>query len=227
MPAMDWQAFGLSVRLAAIVAAMLLAVGLPVAYWLSMTRFRGRFLVEALVSLPLVLPPTVLGFYLLTLLGARSPIGRWWTAWTGHGLAFSFEGLVVASLVYSAPFTVQPLAAAFSQLDPSLRAASSVLGASPLRTFARITLPLSIEGVLAALVLTFAHTIGEFGVVLMVGGNLPGITRTVSIAIYDDVQALRYDEARATALALLVLSFVLLAGVYAIRRRPWAAVTLG
>jgi molybdate transport system permease protein len=223
---MDWQAFGLSMRLAAIVAAILLALALPLAYWLSVTRFRGRFLIEAVVSLPLVLPPTVLGFYLLVLLGARSPIGRWWIAWTGHGLAFSFEGLVVASLIYSLPFAVQPLAAAFAQLDPSLRAASAVLGASPLRTFARITLPLSIEGVLAALVLTFAHTIGEFGVVLMVGGNLPGVTRTVSIAVYDQVQALQYDQAQATALALLVLSFGLLAAVYAIRRRPWAASTI-
>jgi molybdate transport system permease protein len=220
---MDWQAFGLSARLAATVSAILLALGIPLAYWLSVTRFRGRFLVESIVSLPLILPPTVLGFYMLTALGARSPIGQWWMSWTGHGLAFTFEGLVIASLFYSLPFAVQPLAASFSQLDPALREASAVLGASNVRTFFRITLPLSIEGLLSALVLTFAHTIGEFGVVLMVGGNLPGVTRTVSIAIYDDMQALRYDEARATALALLVLSFGLLAAVYGIRRRPWAA----
>jgi len=220
---MDWQAFALSVRLAATVSAILLVLAVPLAYWLSVTRFRGRFLVESVVSLPLVLPPTVLGFYVLLALGARSPIGRLWMEWRGHGLAFTFEGLVIASLLYSMPFAVQPLAAAFAQLDPSLRDASAVLGASPWRTFLRITMPLSIEGFLAALVLTFAHTIGEFGVVLMVGGNLPGITRTVSIAIYDDVQALRYDEARATAFALLLLSFLLLAAVYGIRRRPWAA----
>ncbi len=220
---MDWQALGLSVRLAATVSGLLLLLAVPLAYWLSVTRFRGRFLIESLVSLPLVLPPTVLGFYLLVVLGARSPLGRWWIDWRGHGLAFTFEGLVIASLVYSLPFAVQPLAAAFSQLDPSLRDASAILGASPWRTFIRITLPLSLEGFLAALVLTFAHTIGEFGVVLMVGGNLPGITRTVSIAIYDDVQALRYDEAGATAFALLLLSFSLLALVYGIRRRPWAA----
>jgi molybdate transport system permease protein len=220
---MDWQAFGLSVRLAATVSAILLVLAVPLAYWLSVTRFRGRFLVESVVSLPLVLPPTVLGFYVLVALGARSPIGRLWTQWFGHGLAFTFEGLVIASLLYSLPFAVQPLAAAFAQLDPSLRDASAVLGASPWRTFLRITMPLSIEGFLAALVLTFAHTIGEFGVVLMVGGNLPGITRTVSIAIYDDVQALRYDEASATAFALLLLSFLLLAAVYGIRRRPWSA----
>jgi molybdate transport system permease protein len=220
---MDWQAFALSVKLAATVSAILLVLAVPLSYWLSVTRFRGRFLVESVVSLPLVLPPTVLGFYVLVALGSRSPIGRLWTEWFGHGLAFTFEGLVIASLLYSLPFAVQPLAAAFAQLDPSLREASAVLGASPWRTFLRITMPLSIEGFLAALVLTFAHTIGEFGVVLMVGGNLPGITRTVSIAIYDDVQALRYDEASATAFALLILSFLLLAAVYGIRRRPWAA----
>jgi molybdate transport system permease protein len=222
----DWQAFALSARLAAIVSAILLALAVPLAYWLTVTRFRGRFLVEAMVSLPLILPPTVLGFYLLTTLGSRSPIGRWWMEWTGHGLAFTFEGLVIASLFYSLPFAVQPVAASFAQLDPSLQEASAVLGASPLRTFLRITLPLSREGLLAALVLTFAHTIGEFGVVLMVGGNIPGVTRTVSIAIYDAVQTLEYDDAHATALVLLLVSFGLLAAVYGIRRRPWAAAPL-
>ena len=220
---MDWEALWLSVRLAAIVAAILLLLAVPLAYWLSVTRFRGRFLIEAIVSLPLVLPPTVLGFYLLVAMGARSPIGRLWIDWTGQPLAFTFGGLVIASIFYSLPFAVQPLAAAFAQVDPSLRDASAVLGASPLRTFLRITLPLSVEGLFAALVLTFAHTIGEFGVVLMVGGNLPGVTRTVSIAIYDDVQALRYGEAHVTALVLLLLSFALLAAVYGVRRKPWAA----
>jgi molybdate transport system permease protein len=220
---MDWQALWLSVRLAGTVAAILLVISVPLAYWLSVTRFRGRFLVESIVSLPLVLPPTVLGFYLLVAMGVRSPIGRVWSDWTGEPLAFTFGGLVVASIIYSLPFAVQPLSAAFAQVDPSLRDASAVLGASNLRTFLRITLPLSIEGLLAALVLTFAHTIGEFGVVLMVGGSIPGVTRTVSIAIYDDVQALRYGEAHVTALALLLLSFALLAAVYGIRRKPWAA----
>jgi molybdate transport system permease protein len=219
----DWQAFALSARLAAIVSVILLALAVPLAYWLTITRFRGRFLVEAAISLPLILPPTVLGFYLLTTLGARSPIGRWWMEWTGHGLAFTFEGLVIASLFYSLPFAVQPVATSFALLDPSLREASAVLGASPLRTFVRVTLPLAREGLLSALVLTFAHTIGEFGVVLMVGGNIPGVTRTVSIAIYDAVQTLEYDEARATAMMLLLLCFGLLAVVYGIRRRPWAA----
>lgn len=223
---MDWQALGLSVRLAAIVSIILIAFAIPLAYWLTVTRLRGRFLIEAAISLPLILPPTVLGFYLLTALGARSPVGRWWTNWTGHPLAFTFEGLVIASLLYSLPFAVQPLAASFAQLTPSLREASAVLGASPFRTFLRITLPLSMEGLLSAFVLTFAHTIGEFGIVLMVGGNIPGVTRTVSIAIYDAVQTLRYDEAGATALGLLLISFALLAAVYGIRRRPWAVTPL-
>lgn len=220
---MDWQAFFLSVRLAAIVSAILLAFGLPLAHWLTVSRFRGKFLVESLVSLPLVLPPTVLGFYVLMALGSRSPLGRWWTEWTGHSLAFTFEALVIASVLYSLPFAVQPLAAAFAQVDPGLREASATLGASGARTFFRVTLPLSIEGVIAALVLSFAHTMGEFGVVLMVGGNLPGITRTVSISIYDQVQALEYHDANVTALALLALSFLMLAALYGIRRKPWAA----
>jgi molybdate transport system permease protein len=149
-----------------------------------------------------------------------------WMSLTGKLMVFTFEGLVVASLFYSLPFAVQPIAASFAQLDRSLLEASAVLGVSPLRTFLRVTLPLSIDGILSALVLTFAHTIGEFGVVLMVGGNIPGVTRTVSIALYDAVQALRYDEARATAMALFLVSFTLLAAVYAIRRRPWAATPL-
>jgi len=223
---MDWQAIWLSAKLATIVAAILLLIGLPLAHWLTFSRRRWKFLVEAVVSLPLVLPPTVLGFYLLLAVGSQGPIGRWWTAWTGRGLAFTFEALVVASVVYSLPFAVQPIAAAFTQIDPALREASAVLGASGLRTFMRVTLPLSIEGVIAGVVLSFAHTVGEFGVVLMVGGNLPGVTRTVSIAIYDQVQALQYREANLTALVLLTFSFVVLMAVYGIRRKPWAASTL-
>jgi molybdate transport system permease protein len=223
---MDWTAVALSLRLAVIVAIVLLAIALPLAYWITFSRWRGKFLVEAIVALPLVLPPTVLGFYLLTAMGSRSPFGRWWMTWTGHGLAFTFEGLVVASVLYSLPFAVQPIAAAFAQVEPSLREASVILGASSLRTFLRITLPLSIEGVIAGLVLSFAHTVGEFGVVLMVGGNLPGITRTVSIAIYDQVQGLQYREANLTALALLAFSFVVLLAVYGLRRRPLAAAPL-
>src|SRR5437667_1433144 len=169
---MDWSAIGLSIRLATIVCLILLAIGLPIAYWLTFSRWRWKFLVESVVALPIVLPPTVLGFYVLMAIGSRSPIGRVWERWTGHGLAFTFEGLVVASVLYSLPFAVQPIAAAFAQVEPTLREASVILGASSLRTFLRITLPLSIEGVIAGLVLSFAHTVGEFGVVLMVGGNL-------------------------------------------------------
>jgi len=223
---MDWQAIRLTAVLATIVSAILLVVSLPLAHWLTSSRRRWTVVVESIVSLPLVLPPAVLGFYLLMAMGSRSPLGRWWTAWTGHGLAFTFEGLVLASVIYSLPFAVQPMAAAFAQVDPALAEASATLGASRLRTFLRITLPLSIEGVIAGLVLSFAHTVGEFGVVLMVGGNLPGVTRTVSISIYDSVQALEYPQAHVTALVLLAFSFVVLAAVYGLRRRPWAAAPL-
>jgi len=223
---MDWTAIALSVRLAALVAAILLVLALPIAYWLTFSRWRGKFAVEAVVALPLVLPPTVLGFYVLLAIGSRSPIGRLWTAWTGHGLAFTFEALVLASILYSLPFAVQPMSAAFAQLDQSLLDASATLGAGRWRTFARVVLPLSVEGVIAGLVLSFAHTLGEFGVVLMVGGNLPGVTRTVSIAIYDQVQSLQYDTANRTAFALLAFSFVVLAVVYALMRKPWAVAPL-
>ena len=219
---MDWQAIALTARLAAIVSAILLVISLPLAHWITFSRRRWTFLVESVVSLPLVLPPAVLGFYLLMAMGSRSPLGRWWTSTTGQGLAFTFEGLVIASVLYSLPFAVQPIAAAFAQIDGSLRDASAILGASPLRTFLRVTLPLSIEGVLAGFVLSFAHTVGEFGVVLMIGGNLPGVTRTASMAIYDDVQALRYEQAHETALLLLAFSLLVLLAVYGLRRRPWA-----
>jgi molybdate transport system permease protein len=178
--------------------------------------------VEAILALPLVLPPTVLGFYVLVTIGSRSPIGRLWTAWFGHGLAFTFEGLVIASILYSLPFAVQPMAAAFSQVDRELLEASAMLGASRARTFFRIVLPLSLNGVITAAVLSFAHTLGEFGVVLMVGGNIPGVTRTVSIAIFDEVQAFDYAAANRTALLLLVFAFLMLSIVYALNRKVWA-----
>ena len=222
----DWAAMFLSMRLAAVVAATLLVIGLPLAYWLTFSRWRGKFLVEAVVALPFVLPPTVLGFYVLLAIGSRSPLGRAWSAWTGHGLAFTFEALVLASILYSLPFAVQPIAAAFSQVDRTLLDASSTLGASRRRTFFRILLPLSIEGIMAGAILSFAHTLGEFGVVLMVGGNLPGVTRTVSIAIYDQVQAFNYSAANQTALLLLLFSFAVLAFVYAMVRKPWAVTPL-
>lgn len=219
---MDWTAVALSLRLATLVSLVLLVVGVPIAYWLTFSTWRGKFLVEAVVALPLVLPPTVLGFYLLVAMGARSPIGRAWEAWTGHGLAFTFEALVIASIIYSLPFAVQPIASAFAQVDRSLLEASALLGVGPLRTFWRVIVPLARDGLLTAAILTFAHTLGEFGVVLMVGGNLPGITRTVSIAIYDDVQSLNMSAAHQTALVLLMFSFVALSVVYAVSRKPWA-----
>lgn len=218
---MDWTAIVLSLKLASIVCVLLLLAGVPIAYWLTFSRWRWKFLVESIVALPLVLPPTVLGFYVLLAIGSRSPIGRLWVAWTGEGLAFTFEALVIASMFYSLPFAVQPIAAAFSLVDRSLMEASAILGASRWRTFVRIVLPLSRTGIVTGAVLSFAHTIGEFGVVLMVGGNLSGVTRTVSISIYDAVQRLDYGEAHRTALVLLVFSFVTLAFVYGVVRKPW------
>jgi molybdate transport system permease protein len=224
------QSLLLSLRLAACVSAILFAVGLPLAYWLAYSRWRGKFLVESVVALPLVLPPTVLGFYVLVAMGTRGPLGKFWQATFGHGLAFTFTGLVFASVLYSLPFAVQPLVASFQSIDHKLLDASAVLGAGTLRTFRRVILPMSIPGVVTALVLSFAHTLGEFGVVLMVGGNLAGSTRTISIDIYDHVQSLEYAEANRLALILLVFSFVVLSIVYRLNRRiggrmwsPWPA----
>jgi molybdate transport system permease protein len=215
----DFNALAISIRLGLIVSISLLVLGLPLAYWLAFTERRWRFLVEALVALPIVLPPTVLGFYMLVALGPRSPLGRWWLSMTGHTLAFTFEGLVLGSMLYSLPFAVQPFAASFAGVDRKLLAASAVLGASRLRTFLRIVVPLSIPGLLTGVALSFAHTLGEFGVVLMIGGNIPGATQTISIAIYDDVQALDYAAANHAALLLLVTSFVTLSLVYGLNRR--------
>jgi len=212
----DWQALFLTVKLDLVVCALLLLIGVPLASWLAFCRWRWKFLLEAIVALPLVLPPTVLGFYLLLAMGPHSPLGKaYGWAW-GRGLPFTFAGLVIASVIYSLPFMVQPIAAAFAGVDPKLLAASAVLGASRLRTFWQIIVPISWTGLLTGLVLTFAHTLGEFGVVLMVGGNIPGVTRTVSISIYDNVQALDYTTAGNTSLVLLVSSFVILSLVYAI-----------
>ena len=218
---MDGQAFWLTIRLSALVSAILVVMGLPLAYWITYSRWRWKFLAEAVFALPIVLPPTVLGFYVLVALGPHSPLGRGWKALTGHTLAFTFEGLVIGSIVYSLPFAVQPFAASFSAVDPRLVAASQTLGASRIRTFFRVILPLSLSGLLTGIVLSFAHTMGEFGVVLMVGGNIPGVTRTVSIDIYDKVQAVNYSGANATALVLLAISFVTLSVVYALNRRVW------
>jgi molybdate transport system permease protein len=217
--AIDWQTFWLTLQLAFAVSVLLLLLGLPIAYWIAFSSWRWKFLVQAIVALPLVLPPTVLGFYVLVALGPRSPLGRWWISLTGHTLAFTFSGLVIGSVIYSLPFAVQPFAASFASVDRKLIAASATLGASSLRTFFRVVAPLSVPGLVTGAALSFAHTMGEFGVVLMVGGNIPGVTRTVSIDIYDRVQAADYAGANQTALSLLVLCFVLLTIVYGFHRK--------
>jgi len=225
--AINWQAFWLTLQLGVIVSVALFVIGMPIAYWIAFSRWRWKFLAEAIAALPIVLPPTVLGFYVLVALGPRSPLGRWWISLTGHTLAFTFWGLVIGSILYSLPFAVQPFAASFAAVDRKLLAASATLGASPVRGFFSIVMPLSVPGLITGAALSFAHTMGEFGVVLMVGGNIPGVTRTVSIDIYDRVQASDYAGANQTALLLLVLCFALLAIVYAVNRKPWAVKPVG
>ena len=219
---MDWQAIWLSVRLAVSTTLILLAVGMPLAYWLAFSPRRWKFLVEAVVALPLVLPPTVLGFYVLLAIGPRSPVGALYARLTGGMLPFSFQGLLVASVLYSLPFTVQPVAAAFAAVDRKLVEASWCLGVSRLATFRRVIIPLALPGIATGVILSFAHTMGEFGVVLMVGGNIAGVTRTVSISIYDQVQGLNYGAAAETSLFLVAVSFTVLALTYALQRRVWA-----
>ncbi|HUQ49636.1 MAG TPA: molybdate ABC transporter permease subunit [Terriglobales bacterium] len=218
---MNWEAILLTIKLATLVALILLAIGLPLALWITFSRFRFKYLVEAVIALPLVLPPTVLGFYVLLAIGSRSPVGALFEKVFGHSFAFSFEGLLVASVLYSMPFAVQPFAAAFSSIDVRLLQASSLLGASRWRTFFKIIVPLSLPGLVTGVVVSFAHTVGEFGVVLMVGGNIPGVTRTVSVDIYDRVQQLDHAGAKQTALLLLIFSFTVLSVVYASNRRLW------
>jgi len=215
---MNWEAIAVSMRLAALVSMILAVAGLPIAYWLAFSKRKWKFLVEAVVALPLVLPPTVLGYYLLVMTAPRSFLGHAYQSIFGSTLAFTFPGLVVGSILYSLPFAVQPFANAFSAVNPRLIKASAVLGASRWRTFFRIILPLSVNGIITGVVLSFAHTLGEFGVVLMVGGNIPGKTQTISIDIYDKVQALDLGAANTTALTLLFFSFVVLAVVYGVNR---------
>lgn len=219
---MDWVALELSVRLALATTLVLLVVGVPLAYWLSFSHWRLKFLVEAVIALPLVLPPTVLGFYILLAIGPNSPVGQVYETLTGRMLPFSFQGLLVASVLYSLPFAVQPLISAFSSVDRKLIEASWTLGVSQWKTFFRVILPLSVPGLITATVLSFAHTLGEFGVVLMVGGNIEGVTRTASIAIYDHVQALDYEAAGQTSFVLVGVSFVVLVITYGMQRRVWA-----
>jgi molybdate transport system permease protein len=209
----------LSAQLASVTVILLLLIATPIAWWLAFTRVRARAVVEAVVALPLVLPPTVLGFYLLVLMGPASTIGGFWVELTDTTLTFSFAGLVVASVIYSFPFAVQPLQAAFESVGRAPLEAAATLGASPLQAFWRVGSPLALRGYVSAIVLSFAHTLGEFGVVLMVGGNIPGTTRVVSIAIFEHVETLAYDQAHLLSAVLLIFSFSVLLAVYTLNRR--------
>lgn len=216
---MNWQAFALTARLATLTSLILILFGVPVALWIAFSRRRWKFLVESAVGMPLVLPPTVLGFYLLVAFGSGTALGRWYERLTGSTLAFTFSGLVLASVIYSLPFAVQPMVAGFRAVDQRLIDAARTLGAGKWKLYSQIVLPLAWPGLLTGVMLSFAHTVGEFGVVLMVGGNIPGATRTLSIDIYDQVQSLNYASANQTALVLLVFSYALLSVIYAVNRR--------
>lgn len=217
---MDRQAWLLTLRLAALTTALLLPMALPLAAWLTRSRSVAARIIEALVGLPLVLPPTVLGFYLLVLLGPSTAAGRMMIALIGHPLAFTFPGLVVGSVIYSLPFAVQPVLAGFRATDPALLESAVLLGAGPTRILTSVLLPSAHWSVLSAALLCFAHTVGEFGVVLMLGGSIPGVTRTLSIAIYDQVEGGDYAAANHTALALVAVSLVALLVVSALQRWP-------
>ena len=209
----------LSLRLSAVTVVILVALGLPLGWWLGTTRSRWKTPLEAVTALPLVLPPSVLGFYLLVFMSPRGAMGALWERFVGHPLAFSFSGLVFASCLYSLPFVVQPLQAAFESLDRRAVEAAWTLGASPAVTFVKVVLPQIRRGLVTAIVLGFAHTLGEFGVVLMVGGNIPGETQVISVAIYEQVELLNYDAAGVLSAGLLVFSFLVLVAVYTTNRR--------
>ena len=215
----DLSPLWLTLHLALVTTTILLLLGTPLAWWLARTGSRIKPAVEALTALPLVLPPTVLGFYLLIILSPTSTFGRFWVEVTGDALTFSFTGLVVASVLYSLPFMVQPLESAFEAVGRAPIEAAASVGAAPLDAFMHVVVPMSARGFITAIVLSFTHTLGEFGVVLMVGGNIPGETRVVSIAIYEHVETLRYAEAHVLAAALLIFSFLVLLTVYNINRR--------
>lgn len=218
---MDWQALSLSLKLGLLTVALLLPPALLLGRWLAVTRWQGKPLVEALVVLPLVLPPTVVGFYLLAAMGPQSPIGRTWTALFGDGLVFTFQGLVIASIVVNIPFLVQPAQRAFEAIGPDLRAAAATCGLGPWATFRQVELPLATPGILTGAILAFAHTLGEFGVVLMVGGAIPGETQTLALSIYDRVQALDTAGASAMAGLLLLVSLTAVGLTFLLtRRRP-------
>jgi molybdate transport system permease protein len=209
----------LSLQLAAVTTVILIVLGTPLAWWLSQTESRLKPAIQATVALPIVLPPTVVGFYLLIVLGPYGAIGRWWVEVTGEALTFSFTGLVIASCIYSLPFAVQPLQSAFDALGNREIEAARTLGASRLDAFLTIAVPLSLPGFLTATILAFAHTLGEFGVVLMVGGNIPGETRVISIAIYDHVESLDYATAHRMSLVLLIFAFAVLLAMFLLNRR--------
>ncbi|MEM6411381.1 MAG: molybdate ABC transporter permease subunit [Pseudomonadota bacterium] len=215
----DTTALLLTLRLAAVTTIVLLFIGTPLAWWLSQTRSRLKPALEAVVALPLVLPPTVLGFYLLVAMNPEAPLGRAWISFTGETLSFSFAGLVVGSVIYSLPFMVQPLKTAFQATGRSAMEVAASLGASPIDAFISVAVPLASRGFLTASVLSFAHTMGEFGVVLMIGGNIPDRTRVVSIEIYEHVETLNYNDANALSLLLITISFAVLLAVYALNRR--------
>ena len=219
---MDWAAVALTLKLAALTTAVLAVCGLPLAYWLATTNRRWRPIVDAAVAIPLVLPPTVIGFYFLLTTGPDSFAGRWYERVAGGTIPFSFGGILLASVVYNLPFAVRPFAAGFAAVDRRLIEAARSLGTSGAGAFFRVVLPLSWPGVLSGIVLSFAHTVGEFGVVLMVGGNIPGVTRTIALAIYDDVQALDYAGANEASLILLLFAIGVLSLTYALQRRPFA-----
>ncbi len=218
---LDWQALQLSLSLALVTTVLLLVLGTPLAWWLAKSRKKRKSVVEAVIALPLVLPPTVLGFYLLVLLGPYGWLGGTWVTLTGHALSFRFSGLVIASMIYSLPFVVQPLQRAFEAVGEKPMEAAATLGATPWDAFIHVALPLAKSGYVTACVLGFAHTLGEFGVVLMVGGNIPGQTQVISIAIYDHVESLEYAQAHTLSALLLLLSFaaLLLVNIYS-RRTP-------
>lgn len=213
---MDWQPLWLTFRLAMITSAILFVVALPLAYWLAFSKFKGRGLVEAVIGMPLVLPPSVLGFYLLLAFSPSYWFGAWVENVLGLRLVFSFPGLVIGSVIYSLPFMVYPLRASLQSLPTSLREASFTLGKGRFETFYKVLLPNCKSGILTAIVLTFAHTVGEFGVVLMIGGNIPGITKVASVAIYNEVEALNYAGANQYALVLFAITFIILLLVYSI-----------
>lgn len=215
----DLGAILLTLRLAAVTTILLLLVGTPVAWWLATTRARVKPMVEAMTALPLVLPPTVMGFYLLLLFSPASTLGGWWLELTGTTLTFSFSGLVIASLIYSFPFVVQPLQGAFEAVGEGPVEAARTLGASRWDAFRSIVVPLSRRGFLTASVLGFAHTIGEFGVVLMVGGNIPGTTQVISIRIYSQVESLQYAQAHVLSAGLIAFSFAVLLIVFTLNRK--------